>query len=199
MKIFFLKDEKRIPEVVDIHIRTFQGFFLTFLGKGFLKHLYSEFVAHSKSNLIVAQDESGKLVGFLAYSKDISGFYKTLIHKKLFQLGWYSFIAFLKNPRIIFRILRAFIYPSNAKRNEQYIELSSIGVLPEVASKGIGTKMIDFLKVHVDFTVYKYIKLETDAKKNDEVNRFYISKGFILEKTYLTPEGRVMNEYHYTI
>ena len=32
-----------INQIVDIHMKTFTGFFLTFLGKGFLKQLYKGF------------------------------------------------------------------------------------------------------------------------------------------------------------
>ena len=115
MRIGTLKNKSRIPEVVDIHMQSFTGFFLTFLGKGFLKQLYMGFMNHPGSGLIVAIDD-GQVVGFLAYSDDLSGFYKYLIKRKLIPFAWYAGCAFLRNPKIMFRLLRAFTYSGEAKR-----------------------------------------------------------------------------------
>jgi len=34
------KDKKEIKRIVSVHMQTFTGFFLTFMGKGFLKQMY---------------------------------------------------------------------------------------------------------------------------------------------------------------
>lgn len=196
MKIEITNDKEIIDEVVKIHMDTFQGFFLTFLGKGFLKQLYKGYMEHEDSNLIIAKD-GDELVGFIAYSSNISDLYKFLIKKKLMLFAWYSLLAFMKNPRILFRLLSAFGKSQEVIREENYIELASIGVKPEVKSKGIGTLMIDFLKQNVDFDKYKYIKLETDAENNEVANHFYVKNGFVLDHVYQTREGRRMNEYRW--
>ena len=54
-----------LDDVVKIHMETFAGFFLTFLGKGFLRQMYKGFIAHENSGLIVAKSEKG-IVGVLA-------------------------------------------------------------------------------------------------------------------------------------
>ena len=53
------------------------------------------------------------------------------------------------------------------------------------------------LKEITDFSVYEYINLETDACGNDAANKFYIKNGFRLARSYVTAEGRKMNEYRY--
>ena len=194
-----LSDLKNIDEVVDIHIQTFTGFFLTFLGKGFLRHLYKGFIIHDKSNIIGAFDESGNMMGFLAYSEDISELYRHLLKKSIIPFAWYSFIAFLKKPKIMFRLLRAFTYSNRSKSEDPYIELSSIGVLPAAKNKGIGTMLISELKNLANTNKFKYIKLETDKINNDSVNAFYLKNGFKLYKSYVTCEGRQMNEYRYEL
>ena len=95
------------------------------------------------------------------------------------------------------RLLRAFLKPSESKRDEKYIELASIGIDPDVKSSGIGSKLIDTLKAQVDFNEYAYITLETDAVNNENVNHFYIKNGFSLEREFETNEGRKMFEYRY--
>lgn len=196
MEIRLLEDRKKISEIVEIHLLSFQGFFLTFLGRGFLKNLYEHFLYHNNSGIIVAI-ENEKIIGFLAFSSDISNFYKTLLKKRFFELGWYSFLATLRNPKVMFRLLRAFTYSKKSERKEKYMELSSIGVLPNQERKNIGSKLIDKLKEIFESSGCKYIKLETDAIDNEKANNFYIKNGFILQGSYKTPEGREMNEYLY--
>ena len=84
-----------------------------------------------------------------------------------------------------------------AKREEKYIELSSIGVAPTAKSKGIGSKLVDYLKETEKTSDCEYICLETDAENNDGANAFYVKNGFTLEREYTTKEDRKMNEYRY--
>lgn len=183
--------------IVEIHIKTFKGFFLTFLGKGFLKHLYKGFCAHKNSGLIAAE-LNGRTVGFLAYSENLSGFYKYLICHSLIPFAWYGLCAFLKRPSSFMRLVRAFLKPGESKRDENYLELSSIGVLPDMKNMDIGSSLINALKERFDHDRFSYIKLETDANDNEKVNRFYVKNGFECICTYETPEGRKMNEYRWS-
>lgn len=196
MDICITNDKNIVDEIVDIHMTTFQGFFLTFLGKGFLKQLYEGYIEHKKSNLIIARQDK-EIVGFIAYSSDISDLYKYLIRKKLLLFAWYSFIAFIKNPKILFRLLSAFSKSEEVSRKEKYIELASIGVKPDVKAQGIGSSMISYMKKHIDFNKYEYISLETDAENNEYANKFYLKNGFILTRTYKTKQNRKMNEYKF--
>ena len=196
VKIATLKNKARINEVVDIHMQSFTGFFLTFLGKGFLRQLYKGFIEHENSGLLVAVEED-TIIGFLAYSEELSSFYKYLLRRHFISLAWYAGIAFIRRPKIFLRLIRAFSYSKDAKRNEKYVELSSIGVLPKEEGKGVGSKLISTLKRKVDASKYQYIKLETDAMDNEAANGFYKKNGFVLEHVYETHEGRKMNEYRY--
>lgn len=197
MQIQTLKNRKRIPEIVDIHMETFTGFFLTFLGKGFLGELYKGYIEHEGSGILVAVDNKNRIIGFLAYSSDISAFYKFLIKRHLLVFVWYAGLGFLRKPRVFFRLLRAFTYSRETKRDEKYIELSSIGVSPSNKNHGVGSKLIDSLKERTDFRKYDYIKLETDAINNEGANYFYQKNGFVLDHAYETHEGRKMNEYRW--
>ena len=190
------KEHIIIKDIVRIHLSTFRGFFLTFMGRGFLTCLYKSFCMHKESGVLVAF-ENELPIGFLAYSGDYSGLFKFMIRKKLIPFAWFSFLAFIRKPKIFIRLLRAFYKSNDVKRSERYVELSSIGVKPDQKSKGIGSSLISTLKKKVDFSIYSYISLETDAKNNDSVNRFYLNNGFILERTYENREGRLMNEYRY--
>lgn len=190
------QEESVINEVVAIHLETFTGFFLTFMGKGFLRQMYSAYTTHDKSGLLVAFEQD-QPVGFLAYSGDMSGLYKYMIKTRLIPFAWFSLGALMRKPKVFVRLLRAFLKPVETKRNEEYIELSSIGVKPDVKAKGIGTELINELKKTFDAKKFSYITLETDAINNEVVNRFYKYNGFRLVRDYETPEGRKMNEYRW--
>ncbi len=194
-----LNTEKEIiNDIVSIHMDTFQGFFLTFMGKGFLKLMYRSFVEYDNTGILVAIEEQ-KPIGFLAYSGDLSGLYKYMIKKRLIPFAWYSLGAFLRKPAVFMRLVRAFLKPAETKRSEKYVELASIGVDPSVKSKGVGSQLIDSLKARVDFNEYAYITLETDAVNNDGANHFYQKNGFVIEREFETNEGRRMFEYRYSV
>lgn len=185
-----------IDSIVSIHIKTFTGFFLTFMGKGFLRLMYCSYTEYQESGIIVAWEEE-KPVGFLAYSGDLSGLYKYMLKKRIVPFAWYSLGAFFRKPAVFMHLIKAFLKPGESMRDERYVELASIGVDSEIKSKGVGSKLIDALKAQVDFNTYAYITLETDAVDNEVANHFYRKNGFELEREYETSEGRKMNEYRY--
>lgn len=190
-------DEKKIiDEIVTIHLNTFTGFFLTFMGRSFLKQMYQSYCEHEESGLLVAE-KGGKSIGFLAYSSNFSGLYKFMIKTRLIKFGWYSIGAFFRRPSAFMHIIKAFLKPSEVKRKEKYVELSSIGVDPNAKSNGIGSKLVEELKKLVDFEEYAYITLETDAVNNEGAIHFYEKNGFIRERMFVTDEGRKMYEYRF--
>ena len=190
------KEKDFVNAIVSIHLETFQGFFLTFMGRGFLKLMYRSYVEYPDSGILVAFEE-GKPIGFLAYSGDLSGLYKYMIKKRLVPFAWYSLGAFFRKPTVFMRLVRAFLKPKETKREEKYVELASIGVAPSEKSKGVGSRLIDALKATVDFQEYSYVSLETDAVNNDAANHFYQKNGFVVEREFETNEGRKMFEYRY--
>ncbi len=195
-EFFEIKDKGTIDEIVEIHLETFTGFFLTFMGRGFLKQMYQSYVCYEQSGILIAT-ENENVVGFLAYSSNLSGLYKYMIRHRLVPFAWYSAGAFFRKPKVFMHLIRAFLKPSESEREEAYVELASIGVRPEQKSKGVGSQLIDALKKNVNFSKYKYVTLETDANDNEAANKFYQKNGFHLVRTFETHEGRSMNEYQF--
>lgn len=190
-------EKSLIDEIVKIHLMTFEGFFLTFMGKGFLAQMYTAYARHANSDIIIDEDNN-RVNGFLAYSENLSDLYKYMITHRLIPFAWYSFVAFLRKPKVFLRLLRAFLKPSESLRSEKYVELASIGVHPDAKSKGIGSSLVDYLKRDVDFDIFAYITLETDVCNNEIANRFYVKNGFRIFREYETHEGRRMYEYRYS-
>ncbi len=185
-----------LKKIAELHLATFQGFFLSFMGKRFLRYMYQSYTEHPKSELLVAE-EDGRLLGFAAYSEEVSSLYRYMIKHHFLPFAWLGFFAALRRPSAFFHILRAFKKPQEAERTESYVYLASIGVTPEEKSKGIGSNLIAELKKRVDFSRVDYISLETDAEHNDPVIAFYQKNGFAPARTFETPEGRKMIEFRY--
>ena len=139
------KEKDVVKKVVDIHIRTFKGFFLTFMGKRFLRLMYSCYTRYYKAGLLVATD-GDDVLGFLAYSEDLSGLYRYMMKHGFFSFAWYAFLAFLRRPKAFFRLFAALKKPKDAEREERYVELASIGVDPEKKRGGVGSELIKELK-----------------------------------------------------
>lgn len=192
------KTEKNfIDEIVKIHLATFKGFFLTFMGRGFLSLMYRSYAEYINAGILVAFKDD-RAIGFLAYSSDLSGLYKYMIKERLIPFAWYSIGAFFRKPAIFMRLIRAFLKPKEAKREQKYVEIASIGVAPDIISKGIGSQLISEIKAKVDFNEYAYITLETDAVNNEGANHFYKKNGFVIEREFETNEGRKMFEYRWS-
>ncbi|MGE4284747.1 MAG: GNAT family N-acetyltransferase [Clostridia bacterium] len=194
MEIQKATDFHGVEQIVVIHLSSFPGFFLTFLGKGFLKYLYKGFILHPGSGVIVAKEDS-HIIGFLAYSTELSKFYSFILKRYFFPFAWYGFLGAIRSPKSILRIIRALTYPGATKTDEKYIEISSIAVDPTVQTKGIGSNLINYLCQTFTDSEFQVIRLETDAENNDAANAFYQKNGFRIENVSQSPEGRKMNHY----
>lgn len=188
-----------LDTIVLLHITAFQGFFLSSLHKGFLRQLYRSFIEHDSSELLVAVEDDGRAVGFLAYSWDTQGLFRFMLRRHLLSFMWYSFLSFLRRPSIFAKMFGALGMPSKSVRSENYVKIFSIAVDPDYQHQNIGTLLMQDLKNRVDFSKYTYITLETDADDNDYANSFYQKNGLVLSSRYITPEGRRMNKYHYRV
>ena len=190
-------DGKYIPEIAKLHKKAFPNFFLTKLGDAFIRALYTGYLEDEASGIFIAE-ESGTLVGFVAFSMDYPKFYRELIRNHLIKFAICSLGAAIRHPSFIKRLFGAFGKSRAVSKSESYVELASICVSPTQKRGGIGSSLVEYLKDRVDFSKYAFINLETDADKNEAVNQFYHKNGFHLACQYITKEGRRMNEYRYS-
>jgi len=181
-----------VPAVVAIHQLAFPGFFLTFLGPKFLHLLYSKILDEPGGVALVAADQGGRVCGLVAGVSHQSGFYSRLARRNWLAFSLASLQAFLRRPNIAVRLLRALTY-SRSSRNEAL--LMSIAVAPERNGEGIGRQLAARFLQEMQAMKVPSVSLTTDGDGNDHANRFYQRLGFQLTRTYVTPEGRIMNEY----
>jgi GNAT superfamily N-acetyltransferase len=180
--------------VVEAHLESFPGFFLSFLGADFLKLLYESMSTDPEGVVLVAA--SGKdIEGFVAGVAQQSGFYRRLINKKKWAFARASIKAVLTRPAIAPRLIRALKRPAEADASTAEACLMSIAVRPNSQGKGIGGLLLEGFCREMARRRVSSICLTTDRDDNDETNRFYQNRRFRLSRTFVTPEGRALNEY----
>lgn len=185
---------EHINDVVRVHLASFHGYFLSFLGPKFLRLLYTEIIKESDHVAFVAQDESG-VVGFIVGVTHQSGFYARLARERQVAFAMAALGAVIRQIKIIPRLFRALTYSRKSREAAAQALLMSIGVLPEVQQYGVGKRLvITFLNAMKEEKVNE-VSLTTDRDSNEKVNNFYQKLGFKLYRTFVTPEGRWMNEY----
>ena len=184
-----------VREVVRVHMSAFPGFFLTFLGPGFLRELYRGIVA-DPAGVAFVTEHGGAINGFVAGTTDPSGFYSRLLKRRFLQFGIQAAIATLRRPSAAPRLLRALGRSHEAPAaTTGRAELMSLAVLPSARRGGEGGKLVESFVTRSRELGSTTVFLTTDAAGNDDVNAFYARRGFALARTFTTREGRLMNEY----
>lgn len=182
-----------IPAIVDVHARSFPGFFLTFLGPSFLR-LFYEGLRHYPDAQILVAVRKGDIVGFAGGVLDESEFFSRLKHDKTFSFARSAIRSAVNNPRVMRRLWRARRRDIEAAENEIRATLLSIAVDPETQGSGIGRELLDAFREWLAGAGASRFKLTTDAQDNAATISFYEHSGMTRARQFRTPEGRSMLE-----
>ena len=183
-----------VDAIVAVHLGAFQSFFLSFLGPAFLRELYAAIV-RDPSGISYVCEQDGQIRGFVAGTTQPSGLYRRLLRQRWWRFGLASVWPALKRPLIIPRLLRAFRMPRQSPSGTGIGTLMSIAVSPPMQGSGIGKALLRTFLQEARRRGLKQVNLTTDRLGSDAVNRFYQQLGFTRSRTYVTPEGREMQEY----
>jgi len=188
-----------VKDVVDVHLSSFPGFFLSFLGSRFLSLFYSGICSAPEGIAFVYLNSAGITAGFVAGTSNPGGFYSRLLKRDWLKFALASIVPVLKRPSVIGRVARAVSHPSGNPIGNDIAGLFSIGVLPELQGTGAGKKLVQAFLNEAKQRGCTRVFLTTDRDNNEAVNSFYEKLGFEIERQYVTPEGRRMNEYWITL
>lgn len=190
-------EEKYISDMVDVHVRAFPDFFLTFLGPKFLKEFYGSFLIDDAGMAFLAV-EDGKVYGGIVGPLLPGGYFKRLLKRRWFAFIIASMGAVLRKPTVIPRLFRAVFYRGDAPENGRSRSLlSSIAVCPDSQGRGVGAALVNAWVSEAKRRGSAGCFLTTDEENNDSTNRFYQRLGWTLETSYQTSQGRKMNRYVY--
>jgi ribosomal protein S18 acetylase RimI-like enzyme len=184
-----------VNQVVNVHLSSFQGFFLTLLGAKFLNLLYAYIVSSPDGVGYVFVEDDGEVVGFVCGSTKPSGFYKRFLKNQWLRIILAILGSVVRNPRILPRLVWRVLRPPQASPSPATATLLSIAVLPEHQNKGIGRLLVQEFLDEMWRRGMQRVNLTTDREGNEAVNAFYRRLGFRLVRSFVTPEGRWMNEY----
>ena len=171
--------ENDVDNIVSIHQQAFVDFFLTSLGKRFLR-LYYRCMCRCEEAITLCAVENDEIKGFVTCSYYSRGFNRNLIKNNCFRFVGVTIGLMLTKPKAFFRLVQNMEKKTGECDVEdagEYAELYSIAVMPEYQNQGIGkallTKAEECLAKH-----NTKLSLTTDYYNNEKTICFYQSLGY---------------------
>lgn len=181
-----------VPQIVNIHMKAFEGFFLTSLGRPFLSFYYKVFIS-SKNGIVLCASMDNNICGFAAAAKQCKGFNSNLIKDNLISFIGMSFQLLFTRPSALIRLVKNLSKKSDViVDSEDYAELYSIGTLKEVQGKGVGKKLITTIEEELKREGVEKLSLTTDYYRNDSAIAFYKSMGYQILYEFTSYPNRKM-------
>jgi ribosomal protein S18 acetylase RimI-like enzyme len=171
-----LMKKEYASQVADLHIKGISTGFLSSLGPAFVKSLY-EAIAESPHGFGLVQTEKGIVVGFVAFTTDLSKLYKSICLKK----GFFFLILVFKKLfswNTIKRLFQTLFYPKKSNTLKlPNAELLSIAVDESQRGKGIAPMLIQKgFEMCAERGISEIKVLVADF--NQTANRLYQKTGF---------------------
>lgn len=184
------KDE--IDALVVIHTSAFPEFFLTQLGRRFLRLYYSSVLSHPEG-ILLGYYEEDRLTGFCAATINSNGFNKRLIKFHFFAFVIETFILLLTNIKALKRLYLNLSKSDSTNTDKgEYAELLSIGVDRKHQGKGIGKQLLMALEEEVKQRGGRKLSLTTDCHNNKQAVSFYRSMGYRVFYDFMAYPDREM-------
>ena len=183
-----------VDSVVQIHLSSFAGFFLSFMGPSFLREFYKSTLS-DKTGIALISTQADEIAGFAVGTTEPHGFYRRIILNNWHHFLTASLMPILKKPQTMFRLARRLLTSVQSNYIENEALLLSIAIHPSRQGQGIGKQLIKGFSTEAGIRGAASISLTTDKLNNDMTNHFYIRTGFSHARSFITAEGRQMNEY----
>ena len=176
--------------LAEIHLKSFNDFFLSTLGKRFLETFYKACIKNPGAVAIVCSTTEGVTTGFALASLKSKSFYRNILVGNLFAFSMEAIRLLFLRPRAL---LRLFLNLSKSGSDAgETAELLSIASLPEYSGKGVGKLLLETIENKLKDHQCKAITLTTDYYDNDKVIGFYRSRGFEINSDFITYPRRRM-------
>ncbi|WP_178114426.1 MULTISPECIES: N-acetyltransferase [unclassified Pseudomonas] len=183
-----------LDSISDVHIKSFPGFFLTLLGKRFLKEMYAGFLKFKSGVCIVLLSEQGDVIGFAAGATTPEIFFPKLRRKRALYFAIFALPALLRNSELVIKKLWAAVFYRGDRPDSLQggALLSSIGIDPLFKGQSLGKKLLDVFEDEAYAAGSPFVYLTTDQHGNDSVIGFYKKNGYDIESFFTQPGGRKM-------
>lgn len=187
-------NEEHLHELVNIHLDSFENFFLSKLGKKFLYAFYDTVRRDHNSVLIgVFNSEDNKIAGFCAATFLSKNYYKRLLLNNKFIYLRISIPLIFTKPHFLIRLAKNLTKKSqNTADDFLYAELLSIAIAKKNQGKGLGKLILKKLEEILIENKCQRLSLTTDLNQNDKSIEFYKGLGFSNYYQFSTYPNRAM-------
>lgn len=185
--------KEEVIQIVDLHLESFPGFFLTSLGDKFLFLFYNACLNNRHCISVKVVDDKQMIVGF-AIGTDVSnGFYKQIIFSDLLSFVKISFGILFSRPKALFRLMNNLRKSSSVNDKGDYPELLSIALREHAKGKGIGDLLLTNFENELILRGFTRVTLTTDYYHNDRAINFYFKNGYkILSEFKAYPKRKML-------
>ena len=189
---FAIIKSKHSFQVANLHIQGISTGFISSLGHDFVAALY-EAIAEDENSFGFVAVEDGKVLGFVAFSANLSRLYKYVVLKKGLK---FAFILARKmtSLKVFRKVWDNIFYPNKMKKMElPDAELLSIVVAEEGRGKGIAAQLIEKSFDQCQKRGIKRVKVLV-AADNLPANNLYKKCGFEFHSE-INSHGIISNIY----
>lgn len=193
-KDFYIKrlQAEDINRAVAIHEAAFPDYFLTFLGRDFLKLLY-RFYIRGDEEIALAGLYHNQVVATVLGTTQPQKFYRRLATRYFFPFAWAALKPFLRKPAILPRLVRALTYRGDHPPIEaDGALLASICVDVPFQNQGLGKHLVAAFEREIFQRGVKFGYLITDRFNNGKTLSFYKKVGWHEMSEFTTQQGRPM-------
>lgn len=185
-------EPNEIGQVLTVHQKAFEGFFLTSLGENFLK-IYYNAIRENDRGILLGCFDNEQLLGFCAASTLSAGFNSYLVKKDFIKFAGIGMRLLFSKPKGLIRLFKNFTKAnSNISDKGQYAELLSIGVDPTAQCKGAGRLLLTALEKELRDQGLKELSLTTDYYNNEKTLKFYKSLNYEVMYDFIAYPNRRM-------
>ena len=168
--------QSHFTQIGQLHIQGIPTGFMSSLGINFVTALYGA-IAEDKNSFGFVAVEDDKILGFVAFTTNLSKLYKSIVLKRGLRF------AFLLANKIFSReqikkILETLFYPGRIKKmNLPAAELLSIVVARQGQGKGVATELVQAGLHECEKRGIDKIKVLVSTE-NESANKLYLKCGF---------------------
>lgn len=183
---------KDCDSITEIHLRSFDNFFLSSLGRRFLKIFYKACIKNPESIAVVCCSPAGEIVGFAVGTSRSEGYYRKLLIKNIPAFFLEAALLLFTKPKALKRLALNLTKSDGTDDADNAAELLSIATLPEFKGSGIGKQLLDVFEVKLRERGCITVSLTTDYYDNADVVRFYQNGGYKIKNDFIAYPDRRM-------
>jgi ribosomal protein S18 acetylase RimI-like enzyme len=185
-------EKEEVHAISEIHLKAFEDFFLSELGKDFL-FTYYDALRNNNRGILLGFYENENLLGFCAATTLSEGFNKYLVKSNFFSFSKIGLFLLFTRPKALLRLLKNFTKSDPSVSDDgRYAELLSIGVSPAAQGKGVGKKLLMALEEYLNDKNVSQLSLTTDYYDNEKTLNFYKGMGYDIMYDFVAYPDRRM-------